>query len=288
MRAKQATPFETHGFLSDEIESFRKIVRTREPFKEWFGFAQELNLFGSEAIRAHTFDQNDTQRMTISALFIRAHQSLQAAMVLVERGMIADARTVLRTLVEGTIAQIALASDVGVIDQLVAAHHKHQLTICREMLADEKYREQLSPSQIAQLETTLSELDSLKGIPGKDPRAINWADLAKTHCAELYLLLYRPLSADGTHTTVDSINRHIEADAELRITGLKGGPELTDIVDTLSIACLSFIWALNSFEQMRGTDGQQLQSFLQKFKELFERPADPAKDWLTAIRGPCE
>jgi uncharacterized protein DUF5677 len=268
MRAKQATPFETHGFLSDEIESFRKIVRTREPFKEWFGFAQELNLFGSEAIRAHTFDQNDTQRMTISALFIRSHQSLQAAMVLVERGMIADARTLLRTLVEGTIAQIALAADVGVIDQLVAAHHKHQLTICREMLADEKYREQLSPSQIAQLETTISELDSLKGIPGKDPRAINWADLAKTHCAELYLLLYRPLSADGTHTTVDSINRHIEADAELRITGLKGGPELTDIVDTLSIACLSFIWALNSFEQMRGTDGQQLQSFLQKFKEL--------------------
>jgi hypothetical protein len=268
MQTKQATPFETHGFLSDEIESFRKIVRTKKPYKEWFDFAQELNLFGSEAIRAHTFDQNDTQRMTISALFIRSHQSLQAAMVLVERGMIADARTVLRTLVEGTIAQIALAADVGVIDQLVAAHHKHQLTICREMLTDEKYREQLSPSQIAQLETTKSELELLKGVPGKDPRAINWADLAKTHCAELYLLLYRPLSADGTHTTVDAINRHLEADAEYRITGLKGGPELTDVVDTLSIACLSFIWALNSFEQMRETNGQQLQSFLQKFKEL--------------------
>ncbi len=267
-QTKQTTPFETHGFLSNEIDGFRNVVRTSTPYKEWFDFTQELNLFGSEAIRTHTFDQNDTQRMTISALFIRSHQSLQAAMVLVERGMIADARTVLRTLVEGTIAQISLAADAGVIDQLVAAHRKHQLTICREMLADEKYREQLSQAQIAQLEATVSELELLKGVPGQEPRQINWADLAKKHCAELYLLLYRPLSSDGVHTTVDAINRHLEADAEFRITGLKGGPELTDIVDTLSIACLSFIWALHSFEEMRGRDGQQVQSFLQKFKEL--------------------
>jgi uncharacterized protein DUF5677 len=267
-RTKQATPFETHGFLSDEIDGFCSIVRTRTPHKEWFDFAQELNLFGSEAVRAHTFDQNDTQRIMISALFIRSHQSLQAAMVLVERGMIADARTVLRTLVEGTIAQIALAADARVIDQLVAAHRKHQLIICRDMLADDKYREQLSQAQIAQLEATVSELELLKDVPGKEPRQINWADLAKKHCAELYLLLYRPLSSDGVHTTVDAINRHLEADAEFRITGLKGGPELIDIVDTLSIACLSFIWALHSFEEMRGADGQQVQSFLQKFKEL--------------------
>ncbi len=267
-RANQATPFETHGFLSDEIIRFRTAVRTTTPYKQWFDFAQELNLFGSEAIRAHKFDQNDTQTMTISALFIRSHQSLQAAVVLVERGMIADARTVLRTLVEGTIAQIALAADAGVIDQLVAAHRKHQLTICREMLADEKYREQLSHAQIAQLEATVSELELLKGVPGQEPRQINWADLAKKHCAELYLLLYRPLSSDGTHTTVDAINRHLEADAESRITGLKGGPELTEIVDTFSIACLSFIWVLNSFEEMRGADRQQVQSFLQKFREL--------------------
>ena len=262
------TLFETHGFLSDEIEGFRTVIRTRAPYQQWFDFAQELNLFGSQAIRAHTFDQTDTQRMTISALFIRSHQSLQSAMLLVERGLIADARTVLRTLVEGAIAQIALAADAGVIDQLVAAHHKHQLTTCRELLADDKYREQLSLAQIAQLETTVSSLELLKGVPGKEPRQINWADLAKKHCEELYNLLYRPLSADGVHTTVDAINRHLEADADSRITGLKGGPELTEIVDTLSIACLSFIWALQCFEQMRGVDEQRVRSFLQKFNEL--------------------
>jgi hypothetical protein len=267
-RTSRATSFETHGYLSDEIGRFHTVVRTKAPYKQWFDFAQELNLFGSEAIRAYTFDQSDTQRMTLSALFIRSHQSLQAAMVLIERGMIADARTVLRTLVEGAIAQIALAADIGVIDQLVAAHHKHQLTTCREMLADEKYRQHLSAAQINQLETTVAELELLKGVPGKDPRQINWADLAKTHCPELYLLLYRPLSADGVHTTVDAINRHLEADAELRITGLKGGPELTDIVDTLSIACLSFLWALQCFERVRGSDEKQIQLYMRRFNEL--------------------
>ena len=199
---------------------FGRSSGLKTPYKEWFEFAQELNLFGSKAIRAHTFDQSDTR--TITALFIRSHQSLQAAMVLVERGMIADARTVLRTLAEGTIAQIALAADAGVIDQLVAAHRKHQLTICREMLADEKCREQLSQTQISQLEATVSELELLKGVPGQEPRQINWADLAKKHCAELYLLLYRPLSSDGTHTTVDAINRHLEADAGVADNGAQG------------------------------------------------------------------
>src|SRR3984893_11641650 len=78
MQEKPATPFETHGYLSDEIDGFRTIIRTQTPYKEWFEFAQELNLFGSKAIRAHTFDQSDTRQMTITALFIRSHQSLQA------------------------------------------------------------------------------------------------------------------------------------------------------------------------------------------------------------------
>jgi len=34
MPEKQATPFETHGFLSDEIEGFRTIVSTTTPYKE--------------------------------------------------------------------------------------------------------------------------------------------------------------------------------------------------------------------------------------------------------------
>jgi hypothetical protein len=117
---RHRTVFETHGFLSDEIDTFRTVVRTKNPYRQWFEFAGELNLYGSEAIRAHRFNERDTQRMTISALFIRSHQSLQVAMILIERGMIADARTVLRTLVEGAIAQIALAADAGVIDQLAA------------------------------------------------------------------------------------------------------------------------------------------------------------------------
>jgi hypothetical protein len=182
--------------------------------------------------------------------------------------MIADARMVLRTLVEGAIAQIALAADDGVIDQLVSAHRKQQLTTCRELLADEKYREHLSPEQIARLEATVIELEALRGIPNKDPRQINWGDLAGKHCPELYLLLYRPLSADGVHTTVDAINRHLDADANAQITGLKGGPDLTDIVDTLSVACLSFIWALCCFERVRGGDEANVQPLLRKFSDL--------------------
>jgi hypothetical protein len=37
---------------------------------------------------------------------------------------------------------------------------------------------------------------------------------------------------------------------------------------TLSIACLAFIWAVQSFDQMRGAEDERVRSFLQKFSEL--------------------
>jgi len=74
MPEKTGDAVETHGFLSDEIEGFRTIVSTTTPYKEWFDFAQELNLFGFHYHNGRTHSINDTQQMTITALFIRSHR----------------------------------------------------------------------------------------------------------------------------------------------------------------------------------------------------------------------
>ncbi len=108
----------------------------------------------------------------------------------------------------------------------------------------------------------VTEIEALKGQPGKEPKGINWADVSKKHCKDLYQLLYRSLSADGVHTTIDALNRHVEADANMQITGLKGGPDFEGLIDTLGAACLTFLWAAEPF--VRAFDRNDIQARVQE------------------------
>jgi formate-dependent nitrite reductase cytochrome c552 subunit len=97
--------------------------------------------------------------------------------------------------------------------------------------------------------------------------------VAQQHCKDLYNLVYRPLSADGTHSTIDSMNRHFEADVQMNITALRVAPDVSDtaeIIDTLNFACLIFLWAVEPFVRSfeRGGDADRLQRYLECFREL--------------------
>jgi hypothetical protein len=265
--------FATLGFFSPEIDELRYAVRKSARCAPWFAFAEDLSRFALEILSGHQVPLDDLQRFSISPLFVRAHESFQAAVILAERAMIGDARTVLRSAAEHAIALAAVAADPTFVDCLVAAHRKHQLTTARMLLADADGRPNLTADQVQKLEATVHEIEALKGQPGKEPRAINWADVARQHCKDLYNLVYRPLSADGTHSTVDSMNRHFVADAQMNVAAVRVAPDVSDvaeIVDTLSFACLIFLWAadpfVGSFE--RGGDAARLQQFLARFREL--------------------
>jgi hypothetical protein len=43
--------FETDGFFSPEIETFRRMARETQPFKEWFDYALGLNRLGFDMLR---------------------------------------------------------------------------------------------------------------------------------------------------------------------------------------------------------------------------------------------
>lgn len=104
----------------------------------------------------------------------------------------------------------------------------------------------------------------------------NWADVALKHCKDLYQLLYRLLSADGTH-------RQVAYDTNQQITELKNGPDTADLVETLKAACLMFIWAADPFARafdLTAIAGR-LQKQLQRFTEL--PPDEPAN--VTVVPG---
>ena len=73
--------FKTDGFLSPTMEEFRTSLREVPAYKLWLEFAEELNRLGWDMLEDHETPTTDNQRLIISVLFIRAHQSFQAAIM---------------------------------------------------------------------------------------------------------------------------------------------------------------------------------------------------------------
>ena len=268
--------FDTDGFLSSTLERFRVSVREVPSYKLWFEFAGGLNRLGLEMLQNHDVPRHVNRRLTIAALFVRAHQSFQATLLLAERGMLSDARVILRSAVEGAIALNALADDATFVDQLIGAHRFNQRKIARLILNSPDYSSFYAPAEIAQMQATVSEIDAEEAAAGKKLGDINWADVAVKHCKDLYLL-YRQLSGDGTHTNINAVHRHMEFDAAGQLTGMKVGPTTDDMIGVLKGACLMFLWAADPFARAANQDAvrTKIQDAIQRFGALpMDEPAD--------------
>lgn len=247
--------FVHQGFLSQEIDGFRIAVRGQAPTRSWFELADDLNRLGLDMLSAHETPLDDNARLLIAAFFVRAHKSFQAALILAERGLTGDANAVLRSAVEGAIALHALAADPGFVQTLIGAHRLNQQKLARVVLTSADYRATYPAEQIAQMEATIKEVDALKADAATRPTDINWADIAQKHCQDLYQLLYRLLSTNGTHTNIDAANNQFDIDETGRITGLKARPDYDGLVETLKSGCLVFLYAAEPFARAFPRDG---------------------------------
>lgn len=82
--------------------------------------------------------------------------------------------------------------------------------------------------------------------------------------------IHRELSSDGTHATINSLNRFVVADANMQITAFKVAPDTVGLVEGLSAACLLFIWAAEPFAVVfdRADVSAELSKQIQRFAEL--------------------
>ncbi|MDE2228169.1 MAG: hypothetical protein KGL11_03900 [Alphaproteobacteria bacterium] len=183
--------------------------------------------------------------------------------------VIGDARGALRRAVEGAIALNALANDAAFLDQLINAHYHYQRKQARLLLNNPDYRPTFSQAEIDAMEATVRDIDA-KAAAGAKIADINWADVAGVYCKDLYSTLYRLLSNDGTHTNINAIHREIIYGVAGQITGVKVGPDTSDMIETLKAACLMFLWAADPFARTfnQNDTRTRIQEALQRFEQL--------------------
>jgi hypothetical protein len=228
--------FETDGFFSPQIEVFRRQVRETLPSKAWFEYALSLNRLSLNMLRNAEMAGIDRRQLVLNTHFVRLHKSFQSVLILAERGLVPDARVVLRSAVEVAIVIHALAGEAGFEERMIEEDHRSERTLARKTL--DSFAASLSSGAIANLNSTIRAADAYEASKGKELTKINWEQVAERHCPQLYQFFYRDLSSDGTHATIKALERHLAGEEGGPMVGIMAGPLKSGLIDLLMHASL--------------------------------------------------
>lgn len=192
-----------------------------------------------------TPSKSDSQKLLEAAFYRRAIQSIQAVVVLAERGMTGDARTVLRACVETAILQRRVALDATFLTRLEERHDCHRWKLANAFLKDPQAMRELPRDDVELLKTTVDEINAQ--YRDRKPTDIDLHDVAASVGGMmLYNIFFRMMSGDAAHGTLNSLVRHVATDKGGNITGLRFGPQLDDLACTLSATATVLLFVLDA------------------------------------------
>ena len=112
------------GFLTDSIDELRYTIRTK--YSEWRHLLLEVNRVSVQT--QHTIDihYEDNRERYAAVLFARTLSTTQASVLLLERGLIPQARALMRAALETIFALAAIAEDPAVVERLLETHRNEQ------------------------------------------------------------------------------------------------------------------------------------------------------------------
>lgn len=258
-------PFNINGFLSPDLKGWTDSVRLNH--KVWFDLAEELNTACMKVMSSAKPLQTSEKQLVASLIFGRSLQSFQGVILLAERGMMADARTLVRSCSESAIALGCASVDDNFLDDLIASNLKHRKAVTDKILSSSEILKHLEQEQTDKLKQLRDDL--------KDTRSgsINWEQAAqKAGMTVLYDTVYRATSGDAAHVTIDAINRHLKTDLDQNVTGLSYQPEAKDLNDTVSGAICALLFSLYALSKSLGRDDYEevVKVYNAKWKVLVE------------------
>ena len=244
--------FDDDGFLSPDLVAWTATIRTE--FKDWFELVESFNRDAMKVLRSIKPSLSKNQQLVAALLYGRALQSFQGTVLMAERGMIADALTLVRSCAATAIAIGGVAVDEKFVDDLIEAHDSHHLSYANVILNDPESLRELTPEQIDNLQQVIAQVTGKYKAPR--PRRIKWDRAAKkAKMSALYDTIYRMTSGDAVHTTVLALDRHIQPDDHRTIGHLTFRPESRDPVQTLSMAANALLHAMEAMARIFPEEG---------------------------------
>lgn len=207
------------GFLSEAAEDVRIEVLAR--YADWRAVllrATELAVSVQHELIVHVDDERE---VFAAALFARLLASCQAAVVLLERGLVAQARCVLRQALEALFALAAIAEKPELVRRLIESHEAEQRRAAKNI----GLWKHPDLKAIASSELASGRLD--EALASK-ATAIATAELAAAGGFEdWYRSIYMTLSW-SVHGAAIDLERHFVKDSSGVVVEMSNEPDLED------------------------------------------------------------
>ena len=125
-------------------------------------------------------------------------------------------------------------------------------------------------ASIQDLTATASGADARRHGFDEKPSKIHWDQVARTHCPELYDLVYRLLSTYGTHVNLHRLDEQLRTDEQGGVLGLNRGPTTQGLEFTLQSACMILLHAARVVANVLERPGfeDRLRFQLRRFADL--------------------
>ncbi len=261
------------GFLSSDIQNW--IKKHRAENGAWFALAKELNLIGQRQMALLNVPAGDNQAFLTALLFMRGLSGFQGAIVLIERGMSQEARTLTRGCFETVFCLGAVRKQPSFADAFIRDDASRRQKLARVLLK----KPDDSGLDAKHIEKLTEFLDSIaqSGLQSEPLIIARAAELAGL--TDIYDTYYRGLSNDAAHPSITALNRHVHADESGTIKALQWGPNVTDVADTLMTACTAAVYVIYfAMEMLNSADvTTRLDRCWEEYKRLIDAATEKQK-----------
>jgi hypothetical protein len=231
------------GFLSCNMNLWISKHRTENAV--WFAHAEKLNRLGQRAVINVIGETEDGRgladhKLVSMLLFVRALSNFQGTMLMAERGMVIEARTLLRTCVESTLCLGALKNDPAFLTTLLHDELRSRKARANFLLKEPGRLAFCDGDAAARLREYVESIDTWGKLSSNPIEQM----AEKAGWVDLYLF-YRQLSGDAAHPSITALDRYVLSDESREKAEIRWGPNCPspDISDTLNLACHVFIGA---------------------------------------------
>lgn len=222
------------GFISPDIQDW--INKHRNENSDWFRLAENMNRIGQQQLALLEIPTDNAKSFLIAMLFIRGLSGFQATVILTERGMTTEARTLCRGCFETAFYIGALIKDPEFVSAMIDDDTSRRKKLANGLLNLQSNPDSLDAALLEQFVNNLLQ-SNFKSSTVQIEDAARRGGLI-----DIYNVFYRSLSNDSAHPSVTALTRHMGFDETDAINNeLPWGPNVSDVLDTISTACSAMV-----------------------------------------------
>jgi len=256
---------EIDGFLSEESENGRNNYHNN--YKDIFDLTKEINRFSMAFLQKLKIDWENNQKLIIHTLCLRIIEHFQGTVLMLERGMMSQAKVLTRAMLETVFILVALQRKPDLLQCYFDQHEDGRKKALKAALQF-KNKNLLASTKKHNLEKHYVEhMNSLKGKELNPLAPKQWAIEADL---EDFYNLYYVLYSNSTHSNLSALDDHVDESKDE--INLAFGPSDNSFYEVFQCCVYILVNAINSTAISYDQDiSTQLDYYVGKIKELDEK-----------------